>query len=123
MVASVDSATLASGQFLGADTQNFFSKLAAEQAARKSFFADLTAQSKTLDASGIKQALASRQSTAAAASHKSTSFADMNLAAMTESSLCDQALMLLERLGGLPALSSWAERENLTLSSQPMLHR
>jgi hypothetical protein len=122
VIASIDSATLASGRFVGADTLNFFATLIAEQAAKKSFFADLAAQSKTLTNSELQQVLTARQSAADAAKGKATSLADFNLAAMTEFSLSVQALTRLTR-SGLPDLSSWAEQENVKLSSQPTLHR
>ena len=38
---SVDSATLADGHFIGADTQNFFERLVAEDAAKRKFFSDV----------------------------------------------------------------------------------
>lgn len=40
---SIDSVSLASGRFIGADTQAFFSRLVENDARQKSFFADLAA--------------------------------------------------------------------------------
>ena len=122
VTASIDSATLASGRFIGADTLNFFPRLIEEQTAKRSFFADLATQSKTLTASEIEPVLVARQSAADAAKGKAKSPADLSLAAIAEFDLCMQALMALKH-SGLSDLGSWAEQENEKWSSRPTLHR
>ena len=62
---SIDSATLADGKFIGADTQNIYSRLVAEDAVKKSFFSDLAGlQSAGLSQTQIEQALTTRKGTA-----------------------------------------------------------
>ena len=121
---SVDSATLAvSGRFIGADTQNFFSRLVAEDAAQKSFFSDVAGfQAARLSQSEIEQALTKCQADADAAKGQMSGITGLNLAAMSESDLCSGALMRLKQ-GGMANLFEWAAKESAALQSKPSIHR
>lgn len=119
---SVDSATLADGKFVGADTQNYFDRLVENDARQKSFFSDLAAQSKTLSAAEIKQMLSERQTAAASDRKKSSGMANFPLGAQTEYGLCVTALAQLEHFG-MAALSTWADRENAKQQAKPTLHK
>ena len=121
---SVDSATLAvSGRFIGADTQNFFSRLVAEDAAQKSFFSGVAGfQAAALSQSVIEQALTKRQADADAAKRQMFGITGLNLAAMSESDLCSGALMRLKQ-GGMANLFEWAAKESAALQSKPSIHR
>lgn len=118
---SVDSATLAvSGRFIGADTQNFFSRLVAEDAARKSFFSEIAGfQAAGLSQSEIEQTLTKSQ---ADAKGQMSGVTGLNLAAMSESDLCSMALMQLKQ-GGMANLFEWAAKESAALQSKPSIHR
>jgi len=119
---SIDSATLADGKFIGADTQNIYSRLVENDARQRSFFADLVAQSKTLPEAEIVQMLNARKDAAGAAKSKSTGIANFPLADQTEFGLSTGALAQLQHFG-MATLASWAERENARLQSKPTLHR
>lgn len=121
--ASIDSVSLESGRFIGEDTQAFFARLVAEQAAKKSFFNDVAGfQSAGLSQPQIEEALSKRKAAADIAKSKTTSPADLNLAAMTESGLCTLALMRLQDFG-MASLFEWAAKENAVVQSKPTLHR
>jgi hypothetical protein len=123
VTASIDSATLASGKFIGADTQNFFDRLVAELAMKKAFFSDLTGfQSAGLSQSEIEDALTKRQAAADVAKKKMAKITDLNLAARTESSLCQMALMQLQH-SGVASVWSWVDRETAALKFKPSPHR
>jgi hypothetical protein len=97
--------------------------MVAEDAAKKSFFSDVAGfQSAGLSQSQIEQALSARQAAADAAKRKTTSPADLNLAAITESGLCAMALMRLQHFGMASRLE-WAAKESAVLQSKPTLHR
>ena len=118
---SVDSATLADGKFIGADTQKVFDRLIAEQAAKKKFFSDLAGMAGQPQAQ-IEQALTTRKAAADAAKAQMTDITDLNLAAQTESGLANGALMQLQYFG-MASLTNWAQKENAAVQSKPTLHR
>ena len=118
---SVDSASLATGLFIGPDTLGFFSRLVQSGARKRAFFSDVVALKETL-APEIKQILSSRGVAARSARQKTTGLIDLDLAALTESALCTQALMRLEQ-GGVPVLVAWAQQEHNSLKSKNVLHR
>jgi hypothetical protein len=122
ITASIDSVTLASGHFIGADTLAFFSRLVENDARQKAFFADLVAQSKTLPEAQIIEMLTARKVQARSAKQRSASIANFSLADQTEFGLATMALAQLQHFG-MATLASWAERENAKLESKPTLHR
>jgi hypothetical protein len=124
VVVSIDSATLADGKFIGADTQNIYSRLVAEDAAKKSFFSDVAGfQSAGLSQTQIEQALTTRKGTADAAKSQMTGgITGLNLAAITESGLCNMALMRLQHFG-LANLFEYAAKKNAAAAAKPSIHR
>lgn len=120
---SIDSATLASGRFVGADTQVFFPRLVAEAAAKKAFLTELSGyQSAGLSQAQIEQALNKRKSTADTAMRQMTSITELNLAAQAESQLSMEALLRLQNFGMAP-MADWVARENAGLANKPVLHK
>jgi hypothetical protein len=123
MTTSIDSVSLANGKFLGADTLGFFSRLAAEDATKKSFFSAVAGyQAAGLTQSQITQALKDRKAAADSAKRKTTSVTDLDLGAMEESRLCGRALVKLQQFG-MANLSAWATEENAKAQSKPTLHK
>ena len=111
---SIDSATLANGKFIGADTRNMFDELVAEDKARKKLFSDLTGWLSAGETQAqITQALQQRQSQIQPGE---------NQAAITEDALLFEALTQLERRG-VASLTNWAQKENAAVQSKPTLHR
>jgi hypothetical protein len=121
VTASVDSATLSDGKFIGADTQKAFPRLVAEHNAKKKFFNDLAGMAGQSQAQ-INHALTARKAAADAAKGKMTDLTDLDLAAQTEAGLAQGALMQLQYFG-MASLTSWVEKENAALASKPSIHK
>jgi hypothetical protein len=120
---SIDSATLADGKFIGADTLTFFSRLVENDARQKAFFAELIAHSKTASAEvDIKQMLTARKAQARSAQQSVSGVRGFLLADQTEFGLATTALVQLEHFG-MANVVSWVEHENAKLESRPTLHR
>ena len=114
---SVDSATFADGRFIGADTQNLFNSLVAEEKAKKKFFSDVVGfLSAGQSQAQIQQEMTTRRDAANAAKGIG------NLAANTESGLSTAALMHLQHLG-MASLGEWVAQENAKLVGKPSIHR
>lgn len=113
---SIDSATLASGLFVGADSFNFFPRLVEEAAGRKKFFTDFSGLQSN---PRLEEILTARKSAAESNKQTSPGIAGLNLAALAESMLCQEALMRI-RMG---TLGPWIAQQNTQLASKPPLHR
>jgi hypothetical protein len=114
---SVDSATLASGKFIGRDTQNLFDQLVADDKAKKKFFSDLTGWLEAGEPQAqIEQALTKRAANADAAKSYD------NWAAFSESTLSRSALSRIKQWG-MANLTSWAMKESATWAAKPSIHR
>jgi hypothetical protein len=126
---SVDSASLANGKFVGADTQGFFPKLVERDARVKAFFSDLAKDAKTLSVAQLNQQLTAGKAASDAARFKPSGpiqpggpMADrFSLADQELSGMYQVALATLE--SGLPSLAQWADRENSKQQSKPTLHK
>ena len=112
---SIDSATLANGKFIGADTRKMFDELVAEDKARKKFFSDLTGWlSSGKTQAQIIQTIQERLS-------QIQPFE--NQAAITLSGLLEEAQNWLERRG-MAFLSTWAASQSaICVNSKPSVHR
>lgn len=119
--ASIDSATLVDGKFIGADTQKVFDRLVAEHAAKKKFYSDLAGMSGQSQAA-IEQALTTRKANADAAVRQMTDVTNLNLAANAESGLAAIASMRIQQFG-MASLAEWVAQENATLDAKPALHK
>jgi len=124
LVASIDSATLADGKFIGADTQTFFKRLAEKDARKKKFFSDLATNAKAKSAADIRQFLNAGKAEADAkrGSMGAGGLAGFSLADIEVGGLWSSALMQLEHFGQA-SLSQWADAENAKQQSKPTLHR
>jgi len=117
VTASINSATLASGQFIGAATQNLFDALVAEDKAKRKFFSDLARWvSAGQTQAQIEQALTKRKATADAA------YSFTNEAAFTEPGLSQAGLAIIQ-YEGMASLTSWATKENAAWATKPSIHR
>lgn len=124
--ASIDSVTLADGTFIGADTQNFYGQLVAEDTAKRSFFNDISQfKRQGLSPSSIQQRLQARKTAADANKINKPptgTIADLNLAAIKESNLCVGSLMQLQLLG-LDGFDDWAQREKTAADAKPTIKK
>lgn len=82
-----------------------FDKLVAEDAARKAFFANISAQSKTLSQAELQQALIASKGKGSSSNR-----------------LYMEASIRLENFG-LTAFSQWADEQNTVMASKPVLHK
>jgi hypothetical protein len=116
---SIDSATLADGKFIGADTQNYFDRVVAEDNTKKQFFSDVVAWLAAKQSQAqIEQALTARKAKANAGQ----STGEVNLAAITESGLAATALAVIQ-YQGMASLATWATKENAAVGAKPSIHK
>jgi hypothetical protein len=116
---SVDSASLASGRFVGPDTWDFLPQLIELDNAKKAFFRQVAG----FRTSGLSQPLIEAALTDGETKARATkSQARLSIVAVTEAGWYRVALGRLRQFG-MASLFTWADGENAKVASKPALHR